>query len=267
MQFRDEEEYVGPRDLTEWASRAGSWLAVTAVRVFAWAAPRWVLILTLAVGLGLCAAMTAVAAEIYDAVTDAEGVATLDRPLLDWIAALRTPPVNDAVAAFTALGGKRWLPLLATLTALGLAGWWRRWTPIALTAAAGLGSLLITVLGKTIIGRTRPPMIDAVPPFENSGSFPSGHALNSLVLAGVVVYLLLRRQRSAAARWFTAIAAVMFVVAMGLSRVYLGLHWLTDVLVAWVLGAAWLTAVVTAHRLYLTVVRQRRTAAESGSGA
>ncbi|WP_367277707.1 phosphatase PAP2 family protein [uncultured Arthrobacter sp.] len=46
--------------------------------------------------------------------------------------------------------------------------------------------------------------------------------------------------------------ALVFAVTMGLSRVYLGHHWLTDVLVAWTIGIAWLAVVITAHRLFLT---------------
>jgi undecaprenyl-diphosphatase len=63
------------------------------------------------------------------------------------------------------------------------------------------------------------------------------------------------RQRSRTARVLTITVAIVFAVTIGLSRVYLGHHWFTDVLVAWVLGAAWLAVVITAHRLYLTTRR------------
>jgi undecaprenyl-diphosphatase len=109
-------------------------------------------------------------------------------------------------------------------------------------------------------------MSDAIPPFETSPSFPSGHTLNSTVIAGMVAYLLLRRLTSQRARVLTVVLAAGWAVAMGLSRVYLGHHWLTDVMCGWVLGLAWLTVVIVAHRMFLTARRRRRerTAVDAG---
>ncbi|XTR50923.1 phosphatase PAP2 family protein [Pseudarthrobacter sp. So.54] len=115
----------------------------------------------------------------------------------------------------------------------------------------------MTIAGKSLIGRTRPQLTDAVPPYEYSASFPSGHSLNSVVIAGVVAYLIILRLQSARARVVTALLAGLFAATIGLSRVYLGHHWLTDVLAAWALGAAWLALVITAHRLYLTTRTHR----------
>ena len=72
----------------------------------------------------------------------------------------------------------------------------------------------------------------------------------------MVAYLLVRWQQRRWARNVTVLSAGLFAVAMGLSRVYLGAHWLTDVLVAWALGLGWLAVVITAHRLLLTVRRR-----------
>ncbi len=89
---------------------------------------------------------------------------------------------------------------------------------------------------------------------------PSGHSLNAVVVAGVVAYLLVQHERRPRTEAVAVAAAAAFAVTMGLGRVFLGHHWLTDVLVAWALGLAWLTVVVTAHRLYLTGRNSRRPA-------
>ena len=115
--------------------------------------------------------------------------------------------------------------------------------------------------GKDLVGRARPPASLAVPPLETSPSFPSGHTLNATVLIGLMAYLLLLHQERRASRVATVVTAVVLVVAMGLSRVYLGHHWLTDVVAAWLLGLGWLAAVITAHRVQLTLRRQRASSA------
>ena len=127
----------------------------------------------------------------------------------------------------------------------------------------------MTIVGKHLVGRLRPPLIDSVPPYETSASFPSGHTLNAVVIAGVVAYLMVLRQHRPVARVTTVAAAPIFAVLMAFSRVYLGHHWLTDVLVAWTLGLAWLTIIIMAHRLYLTVHHahpEAATPAASGRG-
>ena len=78
----------------------------------------------------------------------------------------------------------------------------------------------------------------------------------------MVAYLLVRRLRTQWARAAAVIVAIVWALAMGLSRVFLGHHWLTDVIFAWLLGAAWLALVITSHRLFLTIRR-----AEPSGGA
>jgi undecaprenyl-diphosphatase len=212
-----------------------------------------VLALTLTIGLLLVGAFTALSAWVYDAMVETDGVAGLDQPALNAAIAHRSALGNRLVTAFTHLGGPIWMPILATVAALILTVRLRRGTPVALIAATGLGSLLLTGVGKAVVARARPPLAGAVPPLEHSYSFPSGHALNSMALAGIVAYLLVRELRHAWARMLTVALAAAFAIAMGLSRVYLGHHWLTDVLVAWTIALAWLTTVITSHRLYLTL--------------
>ena len=95
-----------------------------------------------------------------------------------------------------------------------------------------------------------------VPPYETSAAFPSGHALNNTVVARLVAYLLLLHLTSLLWRIVSIALAVLWFVTIGLTRVFLGYHWLTDVIAGWLLGLAWTAMVITCHRLYLTVRRE-----------
>ena len=251
------EERIGARDLTEWRTRAGrrlsGWVLARTVTLVRWGAANVVLVVTALVGGAVAVALTAAAGETYDAVTESEGIAALDRPVLDQAIAWRSPDLDHALTLYTDVGGPVGMTLLATTATLLLAVLWRSRTPLVLMAIAALGSLAMTLTGKAVIGRSRPPLSDAVPPYETSPSFPSGHTLNATVLTAVMVYLLLRRLESQWARAVAVAIGAVFVVTMGLSRVFLGHHWLTDVVAGWALGLAWVAVVVTAHRLYLTV--------------
>jgi membrane-associated phospholipid phosphatase len=251
-----QDRFVGSQDLTHWKTPFGRVLARLFQRVSRWLGPHAVLVLTLLVGATAAVTLTAVTGEVYEAVVEADGVAVLDHPLLQTAIGLRTPELDTAVTGFTNLAGTVGMPILAVLAMLALSLTRRSWMPVLLIAAAAGGSLLMTVAGKQLTGRARPPLVDAVPPYEYSASFPSGHSLNSIVIAGIVAYLLVLRQRTLRARVLTVLAAAVFALAVGLSRVFLGHHWFTDVLGAWTLGLAWLAVVITAHRLYLTVRRR-----------
>lgn len=248
-----EDRFVGEQDLTTWPTRLGQFL----VRCVRWLArrlgPHAALLVPLAVGLGVAVTMTVASAEVYESVMDQEDAAVLDEPLLEMAMSVRSPPLDALVTAYTHVGGVIGMSILTVTVMVALALVRRSWTPVVLITVAAAGSLLMTVAGKPLVGRSRPEMENAVPPHEYSASFPSGHSLNSFVIAGIVAYLLVVRQSARLARILTIAAAAAFAVSMALSRVYLGHHWFTDVLVAQTLGAAWLALVITAHRLHLTV--------------
>ncbi len=253
------EETIASRDLREWRSRFGRILA----RRFASAVARleglwreWTLPLTVVivflVGGGLTTLAANGAGEVYEQVVDHTGLAAFDQPVLDWAVARRTPASSVAVTDFTNVGGDVGGPIVAAVLLVALLILWRRWTPAFVLVPALVGALGITVLGKDLAGRARPPHTLAVAPFESSASFPSGHTLNATVLAGLTAYLLLIVTRRLWLGILGVLVASGYAVAMGLSRVWLGHHWLTDVVAGWLLGLAWVLGVVTVHRLVLT---------------
>jgi undecaprenyl-diphosphatase len=211
------------------------------------------LIVTAAAGAAIITGLTAASAAVYDAVAEKDGVTGFDRPTLELAMRLRTPLSDRVITIFTEIGSPRNMAILAGCVTLVMAWRWRSAMPMILMAVAVAGSLTFSIVGKQIVRRGRPPLVDAVPPYEYAFSFPSGHTLNSTVIAGMVAYLVARRLSSRAGQVLCVVAATMWAVAMGLSRVFLGHHWLTDVAFSWLLGLAWLALLITMHRLYLVV--------------
>ncbi len=255
-----EESRIGDRDLTDWTTRGGrtvrdgvTGLASRLAPVLKWSVANLAFVLTVVLGAAVFLIAGLLAGEVYEAVTESDGLARLDQPVLDAMVGARSPGLDQAVTWFTHLGGTVGMPLIATTVTVVMAVRWRSRTPVVLMVIGAAGSLLLTVGGKDLVGRARPPAMLAVPPLELSPSFPSGHTLNATVLIALMAYLLLLHQRSRGARAATVVVAVVLIVAMGLSRVYLGHHWLTDVVAAWLLGVGWLAAVITGHRLQLTL--------------
>ena len=222
-------------------------------------------LLTAVAGAVLLTVLIASLDETYESVQEHDGLARVDQPLLDWMVGHRSPGLDGVVSFFTDIGGTTVLPILVTLVVAGLGWWWRSWTPIVLMAVAAAGSIAMTEAGKDLAGRARPPQALAVPPYETSPSFPSGHTLNSTVIAIVLAYLVLLHVKSRTGRVVTVSLLALYAVAMGLSRVYLGHHWFTDVVAGFIAGTAWAIVVILAHRLLLRVQQRRAQRSRTGS--
>lgn len=251
-ELRDD-RFVGKTDLTHWYTPIGRLLQAIAHWLSGRLGANTALIVVLLIGMVIVTVLSVIVVQVYDAVTDKDGVAGLDQPMLDFAISLRSPVADTVVTGYTEIAGPIGMPLIAITVLLILSIHRRSWTPAILIIAAGVGSLLMTIAGKGLVGRVRPDLTEAVPPYEYSPSFPSGHSLNAVVIAGIIAYLLILRQYSSLARAATITIAALFAITIGFSRVFLGHHWFTDVVAGWALGALWLAMVITAHRLYLTV--------------
>ena len=137
----------------------------------------------------------------------------------------------------TALGGETVLTLVVAATA-GFLVLGRRWLTLALVVGGTLsGSLLVGVF-KDLIGRARPALIDHLVEVW-SASFPSGHAANSATVYLTVALLLTQIVARRAERLYLLATAVLLVGAIGVSRVYLGVHYPSDVIAGWSFGTLW----------------------------
>ena len=221
-----------------------------------WVVPYAALWVTMLIGGAVVLILALVSAEVYDNVVDEAGLANLDKPTLGMMEQLRSPGLDAFVTGFTNIGGGIGMPILGSILTAWLIWASRTWRPLILIGGAAAVSVTATSVGKKLIGRTRPDHADAVPPYESSPSFPSGHTLNTTVVIGLVVYLACLQIKRTAARISLIAAGAAFIFAMGMSRVYLGHHWMTDVIIGWVLGLAWVGIVILAHRLF-HVLRHR----------
>jgi undecaprenyl-diphosphatase len=145
--------------------------------------------------------------------------------------------VEELARDVTGLGGAAVLTIL-TLAAAGFLGLQRkRWLALYVLAAVASGVIVSTML-KLGFDRPRP---DLVPHGQivYTSSFPSGHSMLSAVVFLTLGALLARGQRNLRLRAYLIVLAVFLTAVVGVSRVYLGVHWPTDVLAGWTAGAAW----------------------------
>lgn len=145
--------------------------------------------------------------------------------------------LENTVVEITALGGFGVLALVTLLVA-GFLLLQKKWLDTLLLLMATLGGTAISEGLKVGFARPRPDLV-AHAVDVTSMSFPSGHAMLSAVTYLTLGAMLARTQPQNRARAYILGAAVLLTLIIGASRVYLGVHWPTDVLAGWCLGAAW----------------------------
>ena len=125
--------------------------------------------------------------------------------------------------------------------------WWRRlhWDTVTLlTSMVGAGIFIVVL--KLYFHRARPDVSWALTE-ENSFSFPSGHSIGAVVLYGILVFLRFRHMRYAWERVTVSVVAVALILGIGLSRIYLGEHYPSDVAAGYLVGCTWLMIVMLAE--------------------
>lgn len=220
--------------------------------------PEAIALLLLALVTAFGIALAHLGGEIYEWVFDEHASKTVDAPVLEFMVTHRTSGLNDAVTGFTHLGGPVGFPVVACAI-VALLVWRTRSVHRALVLILGtVSALSIIVFGKELTQRSRPDVSLAVPPFEHSPSFPSGHTLNSTVFAALVLYTCWNVAGRRSVRTVLATLCALWALGMGLSRVYLGHHWLTDVLAGWAFGLAWAMLVIAIDYIFVLLRARRR---------
>jgi len=170
---------------------------------------------------------------------EAEGLIRLDDAVSHALDVVRVPAATHVFRAITDLGSGPTIVAVA-LTATGFL--WienrRRYIPALWVTLAG--AQLTTWAGKFLIGRARPAFLDLA--HAAFPSFPSGHTTGAMAIYGFLAYIVIRRISWDRARFEVLYWAAVLIALVGFSRVYLGVHFLSDVLSGMIVGVFWLLA-------------------------
>ena len=148
--------------------------------------------------------------------------------------------LKQAMIDITALGGETVLTLAVALI-IGFLAASRHLLAAALVFAGTVTGSIAVALAKSLVGRARPALVDHLVEV-GSASFPSGHAANSAIIYLTIALVSIQVIPYRAARRFVVGATLLLVTAIGVSRVYLGVHWPSDVLAGWSFGTLWALA-------------------------
>lgn len=209
--------------------------------------PEGVLGLSLTVSLLALAAVGWAFGAVVQDVVSGDDAARVDGPTMAFFARHREPWLTTVMKVLTTLGGST---LLVPVLALAGLTWWARrrsWRPLALLAGAYLGAVVLSRVVKVLTHRPRPPLRLAVGHFGGL-AFPSGHATQAVAAWGMLAALAAVESPRWGRKVLVWTMAVAVAALVGVTRLYLGAHWLTDVLGGWALGAVWLTVVLVLAR-------------------
>lgn len=199
-------------------------------------------LLLLAVGGVLLLACAAALLWLGESIAEGAPLVQVDQAVFAQLRAWQQGWLDTAMVALTELGGAR-VSVAVGVAVFGWLAWRRAWVAAAYWVGALVGARACVMVLKLALERSRPASIYGG---LESFSFPSGHATSSMVTYGFLAFLLCLRQPWRVRIPVVALTAVV-VTLICLSRLYLGMHWLSDVLAGCALGLAWIVLLGTAY--------------------
>ena len=213
-----------------------------------WSTRRCIILATISLILGVV-----IFALAYIGMQQNTGIGALNQPILSFIIKHRDSNVTNVMKIITSVVN----PLSFAIVIFVVASIWaffKRgiWRPILLAIAISIATILSTIL-KAYIMNVRPPQTDMILPFELDYSFPSGHTIVIAVFLLVLGYLVCSRHSSNGRVSSWIIVTIIGVGAVATSRLYLGYHWLTDVIASVGLGL-----IILAFMIFIDRIAVRR---------
>lgn len=180
------------------------------------------------------------AGELLETAERPGGSTAFDSSITSWMVAHRTQGLTTTARVLSTIGSQVVLTPGACVVAAALVLRRRFWLAGSLVAAWG-GAILLYSLTKYFVHRPRPPQSIWLTDVSHSTSFPSGHATQSL--STFLALAIVGAAWASKPRWPGVVPALMLAAGVGWSRVYLGVHWTTDVLAGWLIAATWVAIV------------------------
>jgi undecaprenyl-diphosphatase len=188
---------------------------------------------------GLLLGLAVLCGELLELAERPDGSTAIDSTITSWVVAHRTGGLTTVARVLSTIGSQTILLPLTAIVAVSLVGR-RQFVPTGLLVVCWGGGLALYSLAKLFVQRHRPPTDIWLTKVEGT-SFPSGHATQSLatfVALALVGAMLWPRSRVSA-----LVVALALAAGVGWSRVYLGVHWTTDVAAGWVFAGVWVAIV------------------------
>lgn len=181
---------------------------------------------------------------IAEDVVEGDPIVQIDRQIAMWFNQNATPGITQVARAISFFGSVAWL----TVVSVGVALFFvrrREWLNLILVAFTMLGGSALNVALKHFFHRERPVLENPLATLSSYG-FPSGHTMGAALLYGLLALFSWRNLKNRAARLSSVFGTCLLIFLIGFSRIYLGAHYLSDVLGALAAGVLWLAACWTA---------------------
>ncbi len=186
----------------------------------------------------------------------AEKLLLFDSAIISYIQGLESPGLTVVMEVFTTIGSVPVVLPLSLLVLLILYKLLRHRKELILFAAVMIGSPILNQLLKVFFQRARPDLNRLI---EIGGySFPSGHAMNAFTLYGILTFLLWRHIPVRWGRTILLLFSTVFILAIGISRIYLGVHFPSDIIGGYLAASFWLAVSIWVFQRYKERLFRRR---------
>ncbi|MEH2447204.1 MAG: phosphatase PAP2 family protein [Nostoc sp.] len=172
-----------------------------------------------------------------------------DVPILLAVHSTENPQL-DVLAVTLAIIGLPWtaIPILGAIALILLLQ--KRWRSLAYLLTTSLGSVIINRIAKELMHRVRPQLWQSIAP-ESSFAFPSAHAMTSVTLVAILLFL----TWASSWRWLVLVLGSLYIIAIAWCRLYLGVHFPSDILAGWMVTLGWTIGVSLIIKPYRTIAK------------